>query len=98
EGGASVVFASQDAVQKAVYQFTHPQALASPTGQLPTAHRPGKPKKEHKFAPAVPPASLAVSVLNGTTTAGEAASTATALAVYGYPTSSANADTQSYTQ
>src|SRR6478672_5556476 len=98
EGDASVVFASQDAVQKAVYQFTHPQALASPTGQLPTAHRPAKPKKKHKFTPAVPPASVTVSVLNGTTKAGEAASTATALGGYGYPTSSANADTQSYTQ
>ena len=97
EGDASVVFASQDAVQKAVYQFTHPQALASPTGQLPTAHRPAKPKKKDKF-PAVPPASVTVSVLNGTTKAGEAASTATALGGYGYPTSSANADTQSYTQ
>ena len=37
-------------------------------------------------------------MLNGTTKAGEAASTATALGGFGYPTSSANADTQDYAQ
>ena len=41
---------------------------------------------------------MALSVLNGTTKAGEAASTARALGGFGYTTSSANADTQSYTQ
>ena len=74
-----------------------PETLASPTGQLPTGKKPKKPKK-HKFAPAVDPSTVALSVLNGTTKAGEAASTATALGGFGYPTSSANADTQSYAQ
>jgi LCP family protein required for cell wall assembly len=95
-GGASVVFASPEAIRSAVYQFTHPKTLSSPTGQLPTGTKPKKPKK-HKFTPA-DPSSVSLSVLNGTTKTGEAASTATALGGFGYPTSSANADTQSYTQ
>jgi LCP family protein required for cell wall assembly len=97
EGTASVVFASQDAVHRAVYQFTHPQTLASPTSQLPTGHKPKKPKKP-KFTPAVDPTAVSLSVLNGTTKTGEAATTAKALGGFGYPTSSSNADTQSYTQ
>ncbi len=97
EGDASVVFATPDAVKSAVHQFTHPQTLSSPTGQLPTGRKPAKPAKP-KFKPAVPPASVTVSVLNGTTKEGEAGTTATALGGFGYPTSSANADTQSYTQ
>jgi LCP family protein required for cell wall assembly len=97
EGTASVVFASPDAVHRAVYEFTHPQTLASPTGQLPTGKKPKKPKK-HAFKPVVPPTSVSLAVLNGTTKTGEAATTATALGGFGYPTSSSNADTQSYTQ
>ncbi len=96
EGTASVVFATPEAIHKAVYQFTHPQTLTSPTGQLPTGHQPAKPK--HAFKPAVDPTSVTLAVLNGTTKAGEAASTATALGGFGYPTSSSNADTQDYTQ
>jgi LCP family protein required for cell wall assembly len=97
EGSASVVFATPDAVHRAVYQFTHPQTLASPTAQLPTGKHPKKPKKP-AFKPAVDPTSVSLSVLNGTTQTGEAASTANALGAFGYPTSSSNADTQSYTQ
>jgi len=97
EGTASVVFASPDAVHRAVYQFTHPETLASPTGQLPTGKAPKKPKKPAS-KPAVDPTSVSLAVLNGTTKAGEAASTAKALGGFGYPTSSSNADTQSYTQ
>src|SRR3954447_6687979 len=52
-GGASVVFASPEAIRSAVYQFTHPKTLSSPTGQLPTGTKPKKPKK-HKFTPADP--------------------------------------------
>jgi LCP family protein required for cell wall assembly len=99
EGTASVVFASPEAVHKAVYDFTHPQTLASPINQLPTGKQPKKPKNPNsKFKPSVPPASVSLSVLNGTTKTGEAADTATALGGFGYPTSSSNADTQSYTQ
>ena len=97
EGTASVVFATPDAIHKAVYGFTHPQTLASPTGQLPTGRKPKKPKTP-KFKPSIDPSTVALSVLNGTTKAGEAASTARALGGFGYTTSSANADTQSYTQ
>jgi LCP family protein required for cell wall assembly len=97
EGTASVVFATPDAIHKAVYGFTHPQTLASPTGQLPTGKKPKKPKTP-KFKPSIDPSTVALSVLNGTTKAGEAASTARALGGFGYTTSSANADTQSYTQ
>jgi LCP family protein required for cell wall assembly len=96
-GGASVVLATPEAIHTAVYQFTHPQTLASPTRQLPTGKKPAKPKK-HAFKPSVDPTSVSLSVLNGTTKTGEAAATATALGAFGYPTSSANADTQSYTQ
>ena len=78
EGSASVVFASPEAVQQAVHEFTHPQTLTSPTGDLPTGKHPKKPAKP-KFTPAVPPSSVSLSVLNGTTKAGEAASTAHAL-------------------
>jgi LCP family protein required for cell wall assembly len=97
EGTASVVFATPDAVHKAVYQFTHPQTLASPTGELPTGKGPAKPKK-HAFKPSVDPTNVTLAVLNGTTKAGEAARTATRLGGFGYPTSSSNADTQDYTQ
>jgi LCP family protein required for cell wall assembly len=97
EGTASVVLATPEAIHKAVYQFTHPETLASPTAQLPTGRKPPKPK-HHAFKPAVDPTSVTLAVLNGTTQAGEAAATATALGGFGYPTSSSNADTQSYTQ
>jgi LCP family protein required for cell wall assembly len=97
EGTASVVFATPDAIHQAVYGFTHPQTLASPTGQLPTGQKPKK-AKAPKFKPSVDPSIVALSVLNGTTKVGEAASTAKALGGFGYPTSSANADTQSYAQ
>ena len=97
-GTASVVFATPDAIHRAVYQFTHPETLRSPTGQLPTGkNTPAKPKR-HTFKPAVDPSTVALSVLNGTTKVGEAASTAKALGGFGYPTSSANADTQTYAQ
>jgi LCP family protein required for cell wall assembly len=98
EGTASVVFATPDAIHRAVYQFTHPQTLTSPTGQLPTGKTPKKKPAKHRFTPAVDPSTVALSVLNGTTKAGEAASTAKALGGFGYPTSSGNADTQSYAQ
>jgi LCP family protein required for cell wall assembly len=97
EGTASVVLATPDAIHQAVFRFTHPETLASPTGQLPTGNKPKKPKKP-KFKPAVDPSKVALSVLNGTTKTGEAASTAKALGGFGYPTSSANADTQTYAQ
>ena len=97
EGTASVVFATPEAVHQAVYQFTHPQTLTSPTGDLPTGKQPKQPKKP-KFTPSTKPSSVSLSVLNGTTKAGEAATTAHALGGFGYTTSSSNADTQSYTQ
>jgi hypothetical protein len=42
------------------------------------------------------PSTVQVAVLNGTTSAGEATTTATALGAFGYPTSSGNAPSQSY--
>jgi LCP family protein required for cell wall assembly len=96
-GSASVVEATPGAMKQAVYAFTHPQRIASPTNQLPTApvkHR----QKAHKWRPAVSPATVSLSVLNGTLKTGEAATTAQQLAKFGYTTSSGNAPTQSYNQ
>ena len=76
EGAASVVDATPDAINKAVYGFTHPQTSGSPTSQLPTAPTQPKKPKTHKFKPSVDPSTVALSVLNGTTKAGEAATTA----------------------
>jgi hypothetical protein len=96
-GGASIVVPeSSNSIKQAVYAFTHPQLLIKPTG-LPSAPTRTHHKK-HQFTPTVSPASVQVSVLNGTTTTGEAASTATALGTFGYPTSSGNAPTQAYRQ
>jgi LCP family protein required for cell wall assembly len=96
-GAASVVEATPAAIHQAVFAFTHPQDVHSPTNQLPSA--PTKPKhKKHKFAPAVDPTTVSLSVLNGTLKTGEALSTAQQLAKFGYTTSSGNAPTQAYNQ
>jgi LCP family protein required for cell wall assembly len=96
-GAASVVEATPEAIHQAVFAFTHPQDVPSPTNQLPTAPAKHKAKK-HKFAPTVDPTTVSISVLNGTLKTGEAASTAQQLAKFGYTTSSGNAPTQSYNQ
>jgi hypothetical protein len=96
-GAASVVEATPQAIRQAVFAFTHPQDVRSPTNQLPTAPTKQKPKK-HKWKPAVDPATVSISVLNGTLKTGEAATTAEALSKFGYTTSSGNAPTQSYAQ
>ena len=76
-GAASVVEATPGAMKQAVYAFTHPQNIPSPTGQLPTA--PVKhTQKKHKFKPAVAPATVSLSVLNGTLKTGVAATTGAA--------------------
>jgi len=95
-GAASVVEATTGAMRSAVYAFTHPQRIASPTDQLPTA--PSHHKAKRKWKPAVDPQTVSLSVLNGTLKAGEAGTTASGLARFGYQTSSGNAPTQSYTQ
>ncbi|HEY2868205.1 MAG TPA: LCP family protein [Gaiellales bacterium] len=96
-GAASVVEATPEAIHQAVFAFTHPQDVPSPTNQLPNA--PTKPKhKKHRFAPAVDPTTVSISVLNGTLKTGEAASTAQQLGKFGYKTSSGNAPTQTYNQ
>ncbi|HYX83764.1 MAG TPA: LCP family protein [Gaiellales bacterium] len=97
-GGASIVEPdSSTSIKTAVHQFLHPQKILQPGGQLPSEKKPAK-KKKHGFTPKVPPSSVPVSVLNGTTKTGEAAATASALGDFGYPASSGNADTQSYSQ
>jgi LCP family protein required for cell wall assembly len=96
-GAASVVEATPQAIHQAVFAFTHPQDVRSPTNQLPTAPTKQKPKK-HKWKPAVDPTTVSISVLNGTLKTGEAATTAEALSKFGYTTSSGNAPTQSYAQ
>ena len=96
-GAASVVEATTQAVRQAVFAFTHPQDVRSPTNQLPTAPTKQKPKK-HRWKPAVDPATVSISVLNGTLKTGEAATTAEALSKFGYTSSSGNAPTQSYAQ
>jgi LCP family protein required for cell wall assembly len=95
-GAASVVEATPAAIRSAVYAFTHPQKIASPTNQLPSArsHHASK----HRWKPAVDPQTVSLSVLNGTLKSGEAGTTASALAKFGYQTSSGNAPTQSYNQ
>jgi LCP family protein required for cell wall assembly len=95
-GAASVVEATPGAIRSAVYAFTHPQRIASPTSQLPT--NPTHQKTKHSWKPAVDPQTVSLSVLNGTLKTGEAAGTAQQLARFGYQTSSGNAPTQSYTQ
>ncbi len=95
-GAASVVETTPGAMRQAVFAFTHPQDVKTPTGQLPTA--PTHHKTTHRWKPAVTPATVSLSVLNGTLKTGEAAATATQLARFGYPTSSGNAPTQSYAQ
>ncbi len=95
-GAASVVEATSQAMRQAVYAFTHPQRIASPTSQLPTA--PSHKKARHRWKPAVDPQTVSLSALNGTLKTGEAGSTASALARFGYQTSSGNAPTQSYNQ
>ena len=95
-GAASVVEATPEAMKQAVYAFTHPQNIQSPTNQLPSA--PTHHKAKHKFKPAVDPTTVSLSVLNGTLKTGEAATAAEQLAKFGYTTSSGNAPTQSYAQ
>ena len=95
-GAASVVETTSAAMRQAVYAFTHPQRIASPTNQLPTA--PTHHKAKHKWRPAVDPQSVSLSVLNGTLKTGEAGTTASALAKFGYQTSSGNAPSQAYNQ
>jgi LCP family protein required for cell wall assembly len=96
-GAASVVEATPQAVHQAVFAFTHPQDVPSPTNQLPTAPTKQKAKK-HRWKPAVDPTTVSISVLNGTLKSGEAATTAAGLSKFGYTTSSGNAPTQSYAQ
>ncbi len=96
-GAASVVEATPQAIHQAVFAFTHPQDVPSPTNQLPTAAKKHRAKK-HQWAPDVDPTTVSISVLNGTLTTGEAAATAGQLSKFGYTTSSGNAPTQSYAQ
>jgi len=96
-GAASVVEATPEAMHRAVYAFTHPQRIPTPTGQLPTGRTPHK-AKHHAFKPAVDPSTVSLSVLNGTLKTGEAGTTAADLGKFGYQTSSGNAPTQSYAQ
>jgi LCP family protein required for cell wall assembly len=95
-GAASVVEATPEAMKQAVYAFTHPQKIASPTNQLPQA--PTHHKVKHHFTPVVAPATVSLSILNGTMKTGEAATTAQQIGKFGYQTSSGNAPTQSYQQ
>ena len=96
-GAASVVEATPEAMKQAVYAFTHPQKIASPTNQLPQAP-PSHHKVKHQFTPVVAPATVTLSILNGTVKTGEAATTAQQIGKFGYQTSSGNAPTQSYQQ
>jgi len=96
-GAASVVEATPAAMKAAVFAFTHPQNVQTPTNQLPSAPTHHK-AKHHAFKPAVDPATVSLSVLNGTLKTGEAATAAQQLSKFGYTTSSGNAPTQSYAQ
>lgn len=95
-GAASVVETTPEAMRQAVYAFTHPQNVPTPTNQLPKA--PTHHRAKHRFRPSVAPAIVSLSILNGTTKTGEAATTAQLLGKFGYQTSSGNAPTQSYQQ
>ena len=95
-GAASVVETTPEAMKQAVYAFTHPQNIPSPTNQLPKP--PAAKKKTHRFKPVVAPATVSLSILNGTVKTGEAATTAQQLGKFGYQTSSGNAPTQAYQQ
>ena len=52
-GAASVVEATPEAMKQAVYAFTHPQNIASPTNQLPQAPTIGPWKRKRRFSTAV---------------------------------------------
>jgi LCP family protein required for cell wall assembly len=95
-GAASVVETTPEAMTQAVYAFTHPQNIPSPMNQLPT--NPTHTKTKRGFTPAVAPATVSLSILNGTLKTGEAAATAQKLGKFGYQTSSGNAPTQTHKQ
>jgi LCP family protein required for cell wall assembly len=89
----------EDAVQvtdfpQAISQWRHPWLLKSATTGLPA----GKHKHTAKpWQPAVTPATVKLSVLNGNGLAGAAGKTASALHAWGYRTTSGNAPAGSYT-
>ncbi len=78
-GDASVVTTTPEDMHTAVYQFTHPQALAKPT--VPTGK---KPANTPKFKPAVDPAGVSLTSVNGNGRTGSAAKAGAALHRFGY--------------
>ncbi len=95
----SYVVASPSAVSHAVWQFEHPQKVASAAVSLPKEHHRKHQRKKHGFKPAVPPASVTVASLNGNGVVGSAGRMAAALEPFGYQTSVAgNAASFSYSQ
>jgi LCP family protein required for cell wall assembly len=94
----SYVEASPEAIQKAVYQFQHPEKIRRPTNELPK--KPAKKKEKKKgFQPAMDPAGVSVVTLNGNGRSGSAAAAQVALAPWGYAlTVGGNAPAWTYEQ
>ena len=96
-GGASAVDIDPAALQKAIAKWKRPWTLTPGGGSLPSAHH----KKPHKpkWRPAVAPAGVAVTVLNGNGVDGDASKAATQLSGWGYGASSGgNAPKLTYPQ
>lgn len=87
--GASIVTDTPQDMHAAVHAFLHPQLVHRPTAL------PAKPKPA-KFKPKTTPSSVSLALLNGTTRAGLAHKTTTALHTWGYHTKPANAPTTGY--
>ncbi|MGZ4431294.1 MAG: LCP family protein [Gaiellales bacterium] len=80
-GSISTVTATPEAIKQAVYEWQHPQQVAKPTGQLPTAT--SKPKKAG-FKPRVLPSTVSVTVVNGNGITGSAGKLGDGLSPFGY--------------
>ena len=94
--GESAVDIDPAALQHAVYQWKHPWVLDTAGKTLPSQH-PHKPAKP-KWTPAVSPAGVSVTVLNGNGVEGDAAKAAQQLNGWGYGASSGgNAPNLTYT-
>jgi LytR cell envelope-related transcriptional attenuator len=78
-------------VRSAVRAFLNPQTVKQPNSQIPTP----KPH-HHAFKPRLDPATVKISVLNGTPRSGLAATTAKRLAAWGYHTRGSNAPATGY--
>jgi len=78
----SYVTSDESAMSRARYAFLHPESVVTPKNELP-----GKADGDEKpqFAPAVEPATVPLTIVNGNGVQGAAATAGTALTEWGYP-------------